>query len=74
MSDSDVYVDVAETGVGIFEMSADKAGAEQREFTPIAQWVQGDTEVAAAVAVPPVAVPEPAYDASNVVQLAAARA
>ena len=72
VSDSDVYVDAAETGVGVFEMPADKAAAEQREFLPIAQWVLG--EAAPAVATPPAADSEPAYDASNVVQLAAARA
>ena len=73
VSDSDVYVDAAETGVGVFEMPADKAGAEQREFLPIGQWVLGETEVATA-APPAVAPVEPVYDASNVVQLAAARA
>jgi chromosome partitioning protein len=73
VSDSDVYVDAAETGVGVFEMPADKAGAEQREFLPIGQWVLGETEAAAA-APPAVAPVEPVYDASNVVQLAAARA
>jgi len=73
VSDSDVYVDAAETGVGVFEMPADKAGAAQREFQPIAQWVLGETEVAEAA--PPVVAPvEPVYDASNVVQLASARA
>src|SRR5689334_10007716 len=39
VSDSDIYVDAAETGVGVFEMPTDKAAAEQREFQPIAQWV-----------------------------------
>ena len=73
VSDSDVYVDAAETGVGVFEMPADKAGAEQREFLPIGKWVLGETE-AAATAPPAVAPVEPVYDASNVVQLAAARA
>jgi chromosome partitioning protein len=75
VSDSDVYVDAAETGVGVFEMPAEKAGAEQREFQPIAQWVLGETQSAATAAPPAVtAVPAPAYDASNVVQLAVARA
>ena len=73
VSDSDVYVDAAETGVGVFEMPAEKAAAQQREFLPIGQWVLGEPE--SAVAAPPaVAAAEPAYDASNVVQLAAARA
>jgi hypothetical protein len=42
-------------------MPAERAGAEQREFLPIAQWVQVDSA-------------EQTYDASNVVPLAAARA
>src|SRR4029079_13694715 len=70
---SDIYVDAAETGVGVFEMPDDKAGAAQREFQPIAQWVLGDAEAAAAALLAPAPV-EPVYDASNVVQLAAARA
>jgi chromosome partitioning protein len=74
VSDSDVYVDAAETGVGVFEMPAEKAGAEQREFQPIGQWVLGETEAAAVEAPPAGAAADAAYDASNVVQLAAARA
>jgi chromosome partitioning protein len=61
VSDSDVYVDAAEAGLGVFEMPADRAGDEQREFLPVVQWAQGDA---------PVAAPE----ASNVVSLSAARA
>ena len=60
VSDSEVYVDAAESGVGIFEMPAERAGAEQREFLPVAQWVQGDSAQS--------------YDATNVVPLNAARA
>ncbi|HLF10103.1 MAG TPA: AAA family ATPase [Gammaproteobacteria bacterium] len=41
ISDSDVYVDAAERGLGVFEMSADKAGREQREILPVVRWVQG---------------------------------
>jgi chromosome partitioning protein len=61
VSDSDVYVDAAEAGLGVFELPVDQAGAEQREFLPVVQWVQPDATVAA---------PEP----SNVVSLSAARA
>jgi chromosome partitioning protein len=64
VSDSDVYVDAAEGGVGVFEMPAEIAGAEQREFLPVAHWAQG------AEAIAPVVIPE----ASNVVPLNAARA
>jgi chromosome partitioning protein len=46
VSDSDVYVDAAEGGLGVFEMPADVAGAEQCEFLPIAQWAQGEEPAA----------------------------
>src|SRR6187551_3174167 len=32
VSDSDVYLDAAETGLGVFEMPEDKGAAERREF------------------------------------------
>jgi len=41
ISDSDVYVTAAETGVGIFEMEASAAAAERMEFMPIVEWVGG---------------------------------
>ncbi|HZF30615.1 MAG TPA: AAA family ATPase [Gammaproteobacteria bacterium] len=58
ISDSDAYVDAAENGLGVFEMPVDICGAEQREFLPVVQWVQGEE---------PVATPE----VSNVVPLRA---
>jgi len=61
VSDSDVYLESAETGVGVFEMPADKAAAEQREFQPIVNWLVGEQQ---ANAVP----------ASNVIPLNVARA
>jgi chromosome partitioning protein len=61
VSDSDVYVDAAEKGLGVFEIPGPEADAERREMLPIAQWVQGE-EVA------------PGSEPSNVVSLAAARA
>jgi chromosome partitioning protein len=42
LHDSEVYIEAAETGLGIFEMPVEQAGEQQREFLPIAQWVQGD--------------------------------
>ena len=42
VTDSDVYVEAAETGLGVFDMPAEAAAAEQREFLPIARWVQGE--------------------------------
>jgi chromosome partitioning protein len=65
VSDSDVYIDVAETGLGVFEMPPERAAAEQREFMPIVSWVQGDA---------PVAAPLAHATASNVVPLNVARA
>jgi chromosome partitioning protein len=38
VSDSDMYVKAAETGIGIFEMDA-SAAAERLEFMPIVEWV-----------------------------------
>jgi chromosome partitioning protein len=61
VSDSDVYVDAAERGIGVFEMPESEADAERAELLPICQWVQG-VEVAAG------------SQASNVVSLSAARA
>jgi chromosome partitioning protein len=49
LSDSDAYVDAAEAGVGVFDLPSEKCSAEQREFLPIARWVQGDTELETAV-------------------------
>jgi chromosome partitioning protein len=42
ISDSEVYVTAAETGVGIFEMDASVAAAEREEFMPIVDWVGGE--------------------------------
>ena len=45
--DSDAYVKVAETGIGIFEMDAVEAAAEIREFMPIVNWVAREQETPA---------------------------
>ena len=42
ISDSEVYVRAAETGIGIFEMDASAAAAERAEFMPIVDWVGGE--------------------------------
>jgi chromosome partitioning protein len=39
--DSDVYVNAAETGVGIFEMDFPVSVAERKQFMPIIDWVDG---------------------------------
>ena len=46
VTDSDVYVEAAETGLGVFDLPADVAGAEQREFLTVARWVQGEQATA----------------------------
>lgn len=50
ISDSQVYVSAAETGIGIFEMEAPDASGEREEFMPIVDWVGGERspEVSAA--------------------------
>ena len=39
ISDSDMYVKTAESGIGIFEMASSVAAAECSEFIPIVEWV-----------------------------------
>jgi len=41
LSDSDIYVKAAETGIGIFEMEPSYAITEREEFMPIIAWVGG---------------------------------
>jgi len=59
VTDSDVYIEAAEAGLGVFDLPADAAAAEQREFLPIARWVQGEQATAE-------------NEASNVVPITAA--
>jgi chromosome partitioning protein len=59
VSDSDLYVEAAESGLGVFDLPVDAATAERNEFLPICRW----------------ATNEPAADeapASNVVPITAA--
>ncbi|MGC2166584.1 MAG: ParA family protein [Gallionella sp.] len=39
--DSDIYLQTAESGVGIFEMDETITAAERREFLPVLKWVDG---------------------------------
>jgi chromosome partitioning protein len=55
LSDSEVFVSAAETGVGVCEMDFVTAAAERGQFGPIAQWVQ--TPVASSQAKAPAAAP-----------------
>ena len=42
VTDSDLYVEAAETGLGVFDLPTEAAADEQREFQPIVRWVQGE--------------------------------
>jgi chromosome partitioning protein len=39
LSDSDVFINAAEAGVGIFEMDFAVSAAERQQFQPIVEWV-----------------------------------
>jgi chromosome partitioning protein len=39
ISDSDVYINAAEGGVGVFDMDADATAAQRQEFLPIVRWL-----------------------------------
>ena len=41
LSDSDVYLKAAESGMGIFEMDEATAQAERAQFRPVVEWVEG---------------------------------
>ena len=40
LSDSEIYIEAAESGVGVFEMGADVGGREREEFMPIVRWAE----------------------------------
>lgn len=41
ISDSDVYIDATERGIGVFEMYGEMGSKEREEFMPIVDWVDG---------------------------------
>lgn len=45
LSDSEAYVQAAETGVGIFEMDEALSRAEREQFLPIVEWVDPDCKL-----------------------------
>jgi chromosome partitioning protein len=47
LSDSEVYVDAAETGTGIFEMEPSASAAEREQFMPIVEWVDPESRARA---------------------------
>ena len=44
LSDSEVFVEAAETGVGIFEMDGSASAAEREQFKPIVEWVDPESK------------------------------
>ena len=44
LSDSEVYVEAAETGKGIFDMEPSVASAEREQFMPIVEWVDPECD------------------------------
>jgi len=40
LSDSDVYVTAAETGIGVFEMDFAASATERQQFMPVAEWIE----------------------------------
>ena len=61
VTDSDLYVEAAETGLAAYDLPADVATAEQREFLPVGRWALGEQTVGDS-------------PSSNVVPITAARA
>lgn len=41
ISDSDVYIDAVEQGIGVFEMDEIRSGKERQELMPIMRWLEG---------------------------------
>jgi chromosome partitioning protein len=48
LSDSTVFIEAAESGVGIFEMDETASATERQAFMPIVDWVRGGEQAAAA--------------------------
>ncbi|MGH8739978.1 MAG: P-loop NTPase [Burkholderiales bacterium] len=47
LGDSEVYVEAAESGVGIFELEASASAAEREQFMPIVEWVDPECRMRA---------------------------
>ena len=56
LSDSDVFLNAAETGVGIFELDFAASAAERQQFLPIVEWVDRVPVAPATRSVPSVAM------------------
>lgn len=48
--DSEIFIEAAETGLGVFELPPERAAEEQRAFLPIVRWVLGEESAEAQAA------------------------
>ncbi len=48
--DSDIYIEAAETGQGIFEMDPHRTAAQRQEFLPLVRWVTNEAPLEASSA------------------------
>jgi chromosome partitioning protein len=48
LRDSAVFVEAAETGIGIFEMDESASAREREDFMPVVDWVCGGAQASAA--------------------------
>jgi chromosome partitioning protein len=67
LSDSEAYVEAAESGAGIFEMDASAAAAEREQFMPIVEWVDPECRARAENKVIELSRPAWAVNSSRIV-------
>jgi len=67
LSDSEVYVESAESGAGIFEMDAAATAAEREQFMPIVEWVDPECRARAEGKIIELSRPAWAVNSSRVV-------
>ena len=67
LSDSEAYVEAAESGAGIFEMDAAASAAEREQFMPIVEWVDPECRVRAENKVIELSRPAWAVNSSRIV-------
>jgi chromosome partitioning protein len=65
LSDSEVYIESAESGAGIFEMEPAATAAEREQFMPIVEWVDPECRARAAGKIIELSRPAWAYAASR---------
>lgn len=71
--DSDVYLNAAESGVGIFEMDVALSIAERKQFLPLAEWVEANSGGALRARQAQHQLVRPPHEPGRVVELTALR-